>query len=93
MNDPYRVIRKPLVTEKGTRKAEQENSYNFLVDLKTNKTEIKKAVESLFNVSVVQVRTMVRKGKNRRRGVSLFRSPNWKRALVTVKKGQRIEFV
>lgn len=93
MFDPYRIVRKPLVTEKGTHNAELNNAYSFLVDPKADKGQIKRAVEALFSVNVTQVRTMVRKGKSRRRGFHLFRTPDWKRALVTVKEGQRIEFV
>jgi large subunit ribosomal protein L23 len=93
MLDPHRIVRKPLVTEKGTRQSEKHNAYNFMVDLKASKEEIKKAIESLFSVSVLQVRTMVRKGKSRRRGMRLFQRPDWKRAVVTLKEGQKIEFV
>ncbi|MFO0981746.1 MAG: 50S ribosomal protein L23 [Planctomycetota bacterium] len=93
MTDPYRIVRRPLVTEKGTQSSERHNAYNFLVDPKATKIDIKKAIESLFNVNVTQVRTMVRKGKTRRRGWHLFRTADWKRAMVTLKEGQRIEFV
>ena len=63
MDNPYKIIKKPLITEKGTFQTEQSNSYAFLVDAKANKCQIKKAVESLFKVKVLSVRTMIRKGK------------------------------
>ncbi|MEW6743026.1 MAG: 50S ribosomal protein L23 [Planctomycetota bacterium] len=91
--DPHRIIVRPLVTEKGTSQSDKHNVYNFEVAAGANKIEIRKAIESIFEVSVVSVRTMVRKGKLRRRGWNLYRTPAFKRALVTLKEGDRIEFI
>ena len=93
MNNPYKIIRKPLITEKGTFQTESNNSYNFLVDLNANKAEIRKAVETLFKVKVLTVNTMVRKGK--RKGVAYreYNRSDYKRAVVTLREGDAIEFI
>ena len=88
--DAYRVLRKPLVTEKSTSLL-QDNKYTFEVDLKANKTEIKQAVESLFKVKVEKVNTMHVNGKLKRVRRIQGRTPDWKKAIVTLKKGDKIE--
>lgn len=93
MRDPYRIIRRPLVTEKGTTLAEKANSYVFEVAPDANKVEIQKAVEKLFNVNVVKVATMLRKGKVKGLGWRSWRRPDAKRAVVKLKPGQTIEFI
>jgi large subunit ribosomal protein L23 len=93
MNNPYKIIRKPLITEKGTFQTEDNNSYNFLVDLKANKTEVKQAVEGLFKVKVLSVNTMVRKGKRKGVAYRQYRRSNYKRAVVTLREGDAIEFI
>jgi len=94
MKDIYQVIDKVLLTEKGTRLAEQENQYIFRVDPRANKAEIKKAVEELFKVKVVAVNTMNRSGKKKReRTASFGRTAAWKRAVVTLAEGNKIDFV
>lgn len=93
MNNPYKIIKKPLITEKGTFQTEQNNSYNFLVDMKANKKEIRAAVESLFDVSVLSVNTMVRKGKRKGMAYRSYSRPDVKRAIVTLKEGEAIEFI
>jgi large subunit ribosomal protein L23 len=93
MNNPYKIIRKPLITEKGTFQTEQSNSYNFLVDVNANKSEIKRAVEELFKVKVLAVRTMLRKGKIKGMAYRQYRRPDMKRALVKLREGDAIEFI
>jgi len=93
MRDPYYIIRKPLVTEKGTTLAEEANMYSFEVAVDANKVEIQKAVEKLFDVSVLSVNTMLRKGKKKGLGWRTWRRADQKRALVKLKEGQSIEFI
>lgn len=91
MKDTRQVIQKVLLTEKGTRLQEQ-NKYLFRVDARANKLEIKKAVEEAFNVTVVKVNTMNRKGKKKRlRMWTPGETSSWKRAVVTLKEGDKIE--
>lgn len=90
----YRVIQKPVVTEKsGSRTFEDidHKVYHFRVPLHANKVEIRQAVEKLFDVKVLRVNTLVRQGKEKRRGYARGESPTWKRAMVTVDKGSSIE--
>ena len=92
MKDPGMIIKGVQVTEKGTDLRERENKYLFEVDLSANKIEIKRAVESLFNVSVAAVNTMKYRGKKKReRTVRYGRRPDWKRAVVTLKEGSKID--
>jgi large subunit ribosomal protein L23 len=94
MKDIYQVIDKALLTEKGTRLSEEENKYIFRVNPAANKAEIKQAVEKLFNVEVVSVNTMNRKGKKKReRTASFGRTAAWKRAVVTLSESSTIDFV
>ncbi|TEB13543.1 50S ribosomal protein L23 [Pelotomaculum sp. FP] len=88
--DAYRVLRKPMVTEKSTSLL-QDNKYTFEVDPKANKTEIKQAVESLFKVKVEKVNTMHLKGKLKRVRQIQGRTPDRKKAIVTLKQGDKIE--
>jgi len=86
----YKVIRRPLVTEKGVDKKDTERTLCFEVDLDANKTQVKAAVEKLFNVKVAEVRTATFDGKMRRRGrFSGYRS-DWKKAYVKLKAGQKV---
>jgi large subunit ribosomal protein L23 len=87
-----RIIKKLLVTEKGTRLKEALNQYIFEVDRGSNKLEIRRAVEQQFNVKVKDVHTMTRPGKAKRlRTASYGRTPAWKRAVVSLQDGQSIE--
>lgn len=88
---PYTVIVRPLITEKGTLLSEQ-NKYAFQVRKDANKLQIKEAVEKAFEVTVVKVNTMVMPGKTRRVGRSSGKTVEWKKAVVTIVEGQRIEF-
>ena len=93
MRDAREIVKSAQLTEKGTRLTGAENKYFFTVDGCANKTEIKKAVEELFKITVVKVNTMNYRGKKRReRTLAFGRSADWKRAVVTVKDGEKIEF-
>ena len=86
------IVKKMLMTEKGTRLKETVNQYTFEVDRGANKLEIRRAVEQQFNVKVKDVNTMTRQGKAKRlRTMSYGRTPAWKRAVVTLQDGQSIE--
>ena len=89
--DLYSVIRKPLVTEKSTIARDEKNKYIFEVDRRANKIEIEKAVEKLFKVKVLNVRTMNILGKKKRQGRIVGQKSNWKKAVVTLVPGQTIE--
>ncbi len=90
MKDPHDILKKPLITEKSTALI-QDNKYTFRVDPRSNKTEIKKAVESIFKVKVEKVNTMHVKGKKKRvRNIPGY-TADTKKAIVTLKKGDKIE--
>ncbi len=86
----YDVIREPLITEKGAYQ-EKENKYFFRVRRDANKHEIREAVERLFNVKVDKVNTMVTGGKWKRVRFQPGKTSDWKKAIVTLKEGQKIE--
>ena len=89
--DLYSVIKKPLITEKATLARDEANKYAFEVDRRANKIEIEKAVEKLFKVKVLTVRTMNVAGKKKRVGRIVGRKSDWKKAIVTLAPGQTIE--
>ena len=92
MKDAYSIVKRLLLTEKGTRLSETENKYLFKVAPRANKMEIKQAVEKLFDVKVTKVNTMNRKGKKKRERTRSFgRTANWHRAVVTLKDGDSID--
>ena len=92
MKEGRTIIRKLLLTEKGTLLTEKENQYLFRVDPSANKIEIKNAVEKIFNVKVMKVNTMNRPGKHKRlRSMSYGMTSAWKRAVVTLKEGEKID--
>jgi large subunit ribosomal protein L23 len=88
----YRVLKRPLVTEKSTTEKDLRNKLFFEVDRKANKIEIKKAVEQIFKVNVLDVATLSMRGKTKRVGRHFTKTPDWKKAVVTIKPGQRVEF-
>ena len=90
--DAYSIIRKPVITEKSTILKDVNNQVCFVVDIRANKVQIKEAVENIFDVNVESVSTMRCKGKNRRMGKHIGKQPDWKKAIVTLKDGDRIEF-
>lgn len=88
---PYDVIKTARLTEKGTLLSEKFNRYILVVDRRANKIQIRKAVEELFKVTVTEVRTMNMRGKKRRQHrPDAGRSAHWKKAIVTLKKGDQI---
>jgi len=89
---PYEILKKPVITEKSTIQKETTNQLSFEVDRRANKLEIRRAVERIFNVKVVGVRTMQMKGKIKRFGRVLGKRRNWKKAVVTLAKGEHVEF-
>ncbi len=89
MRNPHEVLVKPIITERSTGLME-DNKYTFKVDKNANKIEIKHAVETIFKVDVIEVRTMNVKGKLKRQGRTSGMTPGWKKAIVTVKAGQRL---
>ena len=89
--DNTNVIIKPLVTEKTTRQQEMRNTYAFQVTQSANKGQIRRAVEQIYGVKVLDVRTLNRKGKPRRARNKMTRTSDWKRALVRLEENSRIE--
>ena len=87
---PYGIIMRPLITEKAQVMTAQ-SKYAFEVDKRANKMQIKEAVEVAFSVSVKEVNTAVMKGKRRRYGRALTKQPDWKKAIVTLAAGEKIE--
>ena len=92
MKDTQRVIRRPMVTEKSTRQKEESRQYVFEVHRDANKIEIQSAVERLFKVKVLQVRTSNVLGKVKRLGRRYGKRPDWKKAIITLREGDRIDF-
>jgi large subunit ribosomal protein L23 len=105
MRSPQLIIKRPLLTEKGTRLKETGGSADVDLDTEStkpqllfevardaNKVEIRHAVEKLWNVSVLSVRTAVVRGKEKRMGRFVGKRSNWKKAIVTIAAGQNIEF-
>jgi large subunit ribosomal protein L23 len=91
MKDARQIVKRALITEKGSVLREKANQYCFEVDLGANKIEIKRAVEAIFKVKVEDVHTLRVHGKVKRLGRSTGRRPDWKRAIVTLAKGETIE--
>ena len=92
MNEPYDIIDTVRLTEKATLLAEKENKYVFRVRPQANKTQIKQAIEKLFKKTVVAVNTCNYAGKKKRERTAAFgRKPDWKKAIVTLKQGDKIE--
>ncbi|MCR4411479.1 MAG: 50S ribosomal protein L23 [Thermoguttaceae bacterium] len=90
--EPYQIILRPLVTEKGFHKAERLNQYAFEVNVLANKDDVRRAVEELFDVKVVRVRTQNRQGKPRRTKFRQSATKAWKKAVVTLHENDRINF-
>lgn len=88
----YEIIKAPLDTEKTNLQKELSNKVSFEVDPRANRVEIRKAVEQIFDIKVKSVRTMHVKGKVKRRGRILGQRKNWKKAIVTLMPGSRINF-
>jgi len=91
--DPRNVLVKPLMTEKSMQRKEELNAITFQVSVDANKVEIRQAVEKVFNVKVATVRTASHDGKWKRMGKFEGRRPAWKKAVVTLVPGHKIELV
>jgi large subunit ribosomal protein L23 len=92
MMEEFKIIRRPVVTEKATALKDAANQLVFEVDPSSNKSEIKKAVEKRFKVTVLAVRTQNRMGKPKRVGKTTGRRKHWKKAIVTLKQGDTIDY-
>jgi large subunit ribosomal protein L23 len=88
----HQILKRPIVTERATLLTERLNQVMFEVEKTANKHEIKGAVEALYGVKVTDVRTLIMPGKTKRRGMSVGKRPAWKKAVVTLKKGDVIDF-
>ncbi len=88
---PYDILIKPLLTEKMTALKESENRVAFVVDKRANKIEVKKAVEEVFKVKVASINVMNLLGKKKRLGRFAGKRPDWKKAIITLKKGEKLE--
>lgn len=88
----YEIIKRPLNTEKTNNQKEAYNQVSFEVDRKANRIEIEKSVEEIFKVKVAAVKTMQVTGKIKRRGKTIGKPRHWKKAIVTLKPGERIDF-
>ncbi len=86
----YTTIRRPLITEKALTTRETEGSLVFEVAVEATKTEVRQAVEKLFNVKVASIRTANVEGKERRRGKFTGYKPDWKKAYVRLKAGEKV---
>ncbi|MDY6837967.1 MAG: 50S ribosomal protein L23 [Thermodesulfobacteriota bacterium] len=89
---PYEILKRPVITEKSTIQKETNNQLTFEVARRANKVEIRRAVEQVFNAKVVSVRTIQMKGKVKRFGRTLGKRRNWKKAIVTLAAGARVDF-
>jgi large subunit ribosomal protein L23 len=89
----YRVIQKPIITEKASDDTMRRNAYHFRVPKSANKVEIRLAVESLFGVKVRSVNTLTAARKWRRRGYTSGQTRAWKRAMVTLREGDTIDIL
>jgi large subunit ribosomal protein L23 len=89
---PHQIILRPLVTEKGMHKATRNNAYAFEVNRLAGKDDVRRAVEELFDVKVLSVRTQNRKGKPRRSRSRQGYTKDWKKAIVTLHHEHRIDF-
>ncbi len=96
MTEAYKVVLGPVLTERSQKMKDDENKYVFRVNRQANKIEIGRAVETIFgkgqkDFKVARVRVMKVRGKTRRMGTRYNKSPDWKKAIVTLKKGSKIE--
>jgi large subunit ribosomal protein L23 len=87
----FEVLRRPLITEKSTILQDAQNKYAFEVDTRANKVQVKSAVEQAFNVKVTDVNIATIKGKRKRFGPKLVKRPSWKKAVVSLRPGDRIQ--
>ncbi len=88
----YRIIKRPLLTEKTVLLKEEANQFAFEVDRAANRIEIRNAVEKIFKVKVASVKTIQVKGKTKQKGRIIGKRKDWKKAIVRLLPGERIEF-
>lgn len=89
--DYYQIIKRPLSSEKSVSDRDSTNSYHFEVNKKVNKIQIKETIEKLFDVTVLDVRTLNKVGKKRKYRNKVYKTSGWKKAIVTLKDGDRID--
>ena len=90
--EAHQVLMRPLVTEKGVHRATRHNQYAFQIHREGTKSDVKAAIEEMFDVKVEKVRTQTRKGKIRRYKAKAGRTADWKKAIVQLKGDHRIDF-
>jgi large subunit ribosomal protein L23 len=90
--EPYQIVLRPIVTEKGVHRSTRLNQYAFEVNQRATKDDVRQAVEDLFDVRVLKVRTQTRRGKPRRYRFSRGETKSWKKAIVTLHQEDRIQF-
>jgi large subunit ribosomal protein L23 len=90
MKDPYKIVLRPVITEKSTLLKEKNREVCFEVDPRANKSEIKKAAEQLFKIKVERVRIQNKRGKKRRVGRKEGRKKDWKKAYIKLKEGEKM---
>jgi large subunit ribosomal protein L23 len=86
------ILKRPIITERATTLKERHNQVVFEVAFSATKHQVRSAVETVYGVGVTDVRTMIVHGKVKRRGMSFGKLPNWKKAVVTLKSGDNIDF-
>ena len=86
------ILIRPIITEKATADSEERNRFAFVVEKSANKIEIKQAIEEIFKVTVLRINTIKQRGKEKRMGRHSGRRPDWKKAMITLKEGDRIEY-
>jgi large subunit ribosomal protein L23 len=92
MNDPYQIIKRPVITEKANLAKEEDNQLVFEVAMVANKVDVRNAIEQLFDVKVVKIQTQVVPGKVKRQGRHWGKTSKWKKAVVKLAKGDTIDF-
>lgn len=92
MNDAYKIIKRPVITEKTNLAKEDTNQLVFEVTMDANKIDVHNAIEALFDVRVLKVQTMVVPGKVKRQGRRWGKTPKWKKAVVKLAPGDTIDF-
>lgn len=93
MLDLFSILKRPIITEKNTLRATSQNEYGFEVDLQANRKQVKEAVEKLFGVKVIRVNTMIGRRQSKKLGRVGGPRRLWKKALVKLKEGDKLEFV
>jgi len=93
MKSIYEIIKSPLITEKSTELGERQNKYIFKVGCGANKIEIRNAIEKIFKVKIEKVNTVKLQGKKKRVRLVEGKTPDWKKAIITLKEGNKIEFI